>query len=595
MINNLNVNGVTYQNVAKLRVKRAGANTYADLVDTSDADALYTEIKQGKKAYVNGSMVVGSYAPPSIVSPSASGEVIVGDNQQEVENVISFFDEYGALLHTIDTTDNTQFPLSELPSLPPAVTNYTFSWNKTLAEVNEMTTGGVVKTNVVAASLAPTIYIPDDCGWTGTSTTTAVTIVLYFSSLGTGSAITLTIDWGDGTTASTVNISNSTTHGYVSSSHTFSAGVVHTNPITITPSSSVGYMIGGYLNTSYNYGAFGQTQGSGNYGCLIVKEIRMGDGATFFKKNSNQSISNPSGSFRGCVKLEKIIIPNSVASMGKRNFSDCFSLQNISLPDSCNFDEGYEFYNCYSLSNVLLGNTQTKIPEYAFTYCRALASIKLPNITAIDTNGFMNCCFSKITLPNTLTTIGSSAFNTCYALREATIPSSVTSISNNVYAGCYALNSCIFETGSTLTTIGGSLFSACFALEKVVLPSALTSIPSQCFYNCYALKEVIIPDTVTTIGDYAFYYCFALINITIPSGVTSIGAQSFYNCCGLRFLTSLPENVPTLGSNALPQIQMNGVSSSYNSTCLYYVPSVSLNSYKTATNWATYANNMRGI
>lgn len=591
MINNLNVNGTTYQNVAKLRVKRAGANTYADLVDTSDSDAVYTDIKQGKSAYVNGTKVIGTYVPPTLVSQSASGDIIVGGNQQLLKNVISFFDEYGALLHTIDTTDNTQFPLSELPSLPPSVTNYTFSWNKTLQEVNAMTTGGVVKTNVVVSSLAPTIYIPDDCGWTMPQQS-ATTITLAFSSLGTGSAISLTIDWGDGTATSTLNLNNSATHGAQSSSHTFSAGV-HTNPITITPSSSVGYMLGGWVNSSYNVGAFYQYNGQTSLPSMVVKEIRMGDGAQFYQKNSNQTISNNSASFRSCVKLEKIIIPNGVTYIGNRNFGECYSLQTISLPDGLVFSEGYEFYNCNSLSNVLFGNTQTTIPNYALASCGALTSIDLKNITSIGDQAFNSDYALDCVLPNGLTSIGNSAFSSS-GLTEVTIPNTVTSIGNSVFSSCSSLRKVVFESGSPLTTVGYSLFNGDYSLEEVSLPNGLTAISQSMFYNCKALKDITIPSSVTDINTYAFYYCYALRTVTIPSSVTNIGSQAFYACCGLRFVSVLAENVPTLGGNAFPQLSTGYASINNNYCCLYYVPSASLSQYKTATNWATYANNMRG-
>ena len=104
-------------------------------------------------------------------------------------------------------------------------------------------------------------------------------------------------------------------------------------------------------------------------------------------------------------------------------------------------------------------------------------------------------------------------------------------------------------------------------------------------YYCYALASVTIPDGITSIGEGAFSYCYSLTSITIPDSVTDIGAQAFSTCYGMSEYHFKPTTPPTLtNSNAF---------SGTPSDCVIYVPQGSLNAYKTATNWSTYASKMQ--
>ncbi|MGN1295315.1 MAG: leucine-rich repeat protein [Bacilli bacterium] len=79
---------------------------------------------------------------------------------------------------------------------------------------------------------------------------------------------------------------------------------------------------------------------------------------------------------------------------------------------------------------------------------------------------------------------------------------------------------------SSVTTIGTSAFSSCKVLKEVEISnknSALLTISSYAFYNCESLETINIPSSVTTIGDSAFENCSSLENIDIPTSVVSIG------------------------------------------------------------------------
>ena len=141
------------------------------------------------------------------------------------------------------------------------------------------------------------------------------------------------------------------------------------------------------------------------------------------------------------------------------------------------------------------------------------------------------------------------------------------------------------EIQNSVTTISYYTFGYCEDLTSVTIPNGVTTIGNSAFYNCSGLTSVTIGNGVASIGNYVFYYCIGLTNVTIPDSVTFIGYDAFYYCIGLTSVTIQATTPPSLGSNA------------FNDTnnCPIYVPAESLEAYKTATNWKTYASRIQAI
>ena len=129
------------------------------------------------------------------------------------------------------------------------------------------------------------------------------------------------------------------------------------------------------------------------------------------------------------------------------------------------------------------GVTMSSLPANAFDGRWAIESIKLPhNVTSIGNYALRGTGIKEITLPESITTLGTDAFNNCDSLRTISIP-------------------------ETISTIPSYCFNDCNNLRKVELPSALTSINQYAFNNCNALSEVTLPSSLTSIDSYAFYDC----------------------------------------------------------------------------------------
>ena len=163
------------------------------------------------------------------------------------------------------------------------------------------------------------------------------------------------------------------------------------------------------------------------------------------------------------------------------------------------------------------------------------------------------------------------------------IGSCVTSIGNSAFANCTSLTS--VTIGSGVTSINGYAFNYCSGLTSVNIGSGVTSINNGVFQYCYSLTSITIPDSVTSIGVSVFNYCSGLTSVNIGSGVTSIDRQAFDACTNLTSVTCNATTPPTLGYNVFRNT----------GNCPIYVPSDSVNAYKTATRWSDYASRIQAI
>ena len=214
------------------------------------------------------------------------------------------------------------------------------------------------------------------------------------------------------------------------------------------------------------------------------------------------------------------------------------------------------FNRCSGLTSITIPNSVTSIGTSPFGGCDELTSIKVQegntkydsrnNCNAIietAANTLVTGCKNTV-IPNSVTSIGERAFRSCSELTSITIPNSVTSIGEYAFYNCSGLTSIVIP--NSVTSIGERAFYFCSGLTSVTIPNSVTSIGSSAFSDCTNLTSVTIPNSVTNIESYTFYGCSVLTSVTIPNIVTSIGSQAFEYCPGLTSNT-LPNRVTSIG------------------------------------------------
>jgi len=204
------------------------------------------------------------------------------------------------------------------------------------------------------------------------------------------------------------------------------------------------------------------------------------------------------GPFYENTNIKSVIIESGVTSIGDCAFEDCY----------------FTYENFVNNSNVELDDSSK------------------PTIVDTDTGGFCikdnelvnmrpTYAIGEITIPNSVTSIDSSAFYGCSSLTSVTMSNSVTSIGNPAFENCTSLTSIeVSDNNGNYSSVDGVLFNKDKS-ELITYPAGKTD------------SEYVIPNSVISIGDSAFENCTSLTSVTIPDSVTIIGRSAFENCTSL--------------------------------------------------------------
>ena len=286
-----------------------------------------------------------------------------------------------------------------------------------------------------------------------------------------------------------------------------------------------------------------------------------------------------------------INLPDTLTKIGDNAFSDCDKWELKELPEGITSIGAYAFTSCDNLALTKLPSKITSLGNYVFSNCSKLLLAELPSgMTSLGQYTFNNCYELAITeIPDGITKIENNCFYNCKAMPLTKLPSRLASIGNYAFYTCTGL--ALTEIPDTVTTIGTEAFKYCGKLALTKLPDSLTTIGGNAFYQCTKINITEIPEGVTQLQSYTFYGCTALTEITIKGAITKINTYAFRSCTNLQKVV-IPNitSVPTLGgTNAFTSTPIAS------GTGYIYVPDDLVDSFKSATNWSTYANQIKGV
>ena len=262
-------------------------------------------------------------------------------------------------------------------------------------------------------------------------------------------------------------------------------------------------------------------------------------------------------------KIEKIILPNTLTTIGQYAFYDCTSLQTVTFEKGSRLKtiEESAFEDCTELTSIEIPASVETIEDSAFKGCSKLATVTFEKGSQLKAiwGGYYAGSSSYHSYSYYY-----GAFSDCTALTSIEIPASVETIEAAAFMRCSKLATVTFEKGSKLKTIGGGYssssssttttaysyyygaFSDCTALTSIEIPASVETIKATAFQGCSSLATVTFEkgSKLKTIGGsyYSYYYgafygCTSLTSIEIPASVETIEAAAFMRCSKLATVT----------------------------------------------------------
>ena len=250
-----------------------------------------------------------------------------------------------------------------------------------------------------------------------------------------------------------------------------------------------------------------------------------------------------------------IRIPDGVKRINSNGFSKQNRIVKVVLPESLVSIGTYAFGGCQNLREIDITSKTTDIDRAAFGDCKKLA----------DEKGFVifnNVMFeyfgneSKVEVPNGVEIIGAHAFLSVVnnKIEEIIIPETVHTIEDGAFSCCRNLKR--VEMPKTLKKLGEEAFEYCDSLTSITVSEGIETLKPHTFSGCKKLQEIILPNSLKKMEYMAISECSSLDRIEIPEGVEEIGGNQFSECINLKTI-NIPDTVTRFEESKLKDVRLN--------------------------------------
>ena len=242
--------------------------------------------------------------------------------------------------------------------------------------------------------------------------------------------------------------------------------------------------------------------------CKSLKEVTIPEGVTSLGEST----------FWGCESLETLNLPSTLKSIGREMFYRCDSLKTLVIPDSVTFIDELAFWDCGGITQITVPRGVTKLSEDVFNGCSNLHTVYLPD---------------------TLTEIGPGAFSYCSKLKNITLFEKELLFAEEMRSGVNgtwytlldytamradgAAQLLDISIPDSVTYLGETAFFGCSSLRNVMIPGGVTKLERGVFYGCSNMGYLYFTGEPPVFAEDAFQGLSA--GIRYPSVLRSAWSQ----------------------------------------------------------------------